>query len=585
MAQRTIVVVGGALAGPTAAARAREVDEHARIVLLERAGSVSYAVAGLAYHLSGEVEDVAALDRERAAFFRDVYAVEVRTGVGVSRIDARGRAVELATGERLRWDALVVSTGVGSVVPPVLEGARNVTTFRNLADLRVVTTALSRGARRVVVIGGGPFGVEAADGLARRGLEPVLLEHGSQLLPAHSPHAARAAARGLTSAGVEVRLEATVAGVDRRGDRARALVLADGSRIDCDLVVVTAGVRPRTDLLAAAGARLHEGGAVHVDALCRTSLEGVWACGTCVALPHAVTGKPTWLPQAAIADKTAQVAGAGAAGGSASLGAVLGTAIVRAGSVVVARTGAPRSELQGAETTRVHPLSHDGFFPGARAVSIELSHDAGSDRVLAAEVWGEAGVERRIDVLATAIAGRLCVDDLAALDLAYAPPFGTARDAVNVAGTVAVSDAAARASCWTPEMLAASSHHVLVDIRPAAIRKAEGWPHGSILVSFGALRTKDSPLAALERTPVFVSTDGRAGAQAARIARARGVSDAGYLGGGIRSWLDAGLPLEGGGATPSPARAKRARVSVASKRTAPIEPGRAKARRARGGAP
>ena len=187
MKKNRIVIVGGALAGPTAAARAREVDENAHITLLERAPSVSYAIAGLAYHLSGEVKELAALDQERASFFKANYDVEVRTGVEALAIDARARTLA-TTGGSFAWDALVVSTGAESITPdvPGLAGAPNVVPFRNLVHLRTILRELRRG-KRVVVIGGGHFGVEAADGLARRGANVVLLEQGARILSSFAP--------------------------------------------------------------------------------------------------------------------------------------------------------------------------------------------------------------------------------------------------------------------------------------------------------------------------------------------------------------------------------------------------------------
>lgn len=544
MTEHRIVIVGGALAGPTAAARAREVDESASIVLLERAPSVSYAIGGLAYHLSGEVPDASALDRERASFFHANYDVDVRTGVEVSAIDARARTVTTAT-EVLAWDALVVCTGAESIVPdvPGLDGATNVVPFRNLVHLKAIVRELARG-KRAVVIGGGHFGIEAADGLARRGASVVLVESGPRLLGSFAPGASRAAQRGLEALGVDVRTGTTLARATRRGARVTGLVTVSGDAIDCDLVVVAAGVRPRTGLLARAGARTLENGAVRVDEHCRTSLPDVFACGSCVAVRHAVSDDLVWLPQASIVDKTAQVAGACAAGRDAELGAVLGTTILRAGKNVVARTGLAQSALSRAEVARVHPLSRDAFFPGASPIAIELAYDPRTGQLLAADAWGQDGVDKRIDVLATAIAGGLGVAELASLDLAYEAAFSSARDAVNVAGAVALETADEPGLVWSPDELAARTDAVLVDVRSAAERSAEGGLAGARKSSLAEVRAGQDALAEAPGPIVFVSRDGRAGYLAARLARARGIHDAGFLSGGLCSWEARGLPVE-----------------------------------------
>jgi NADPH-dependent 2,4-dienoyl-CoA reductase/sulfur reductase-like enzyme len=474
MKPHRIVIVGGALAGPTAAARAREIDEHAHILLLERAPSVSYAIAGLAYHLSGEVKELAALDQERASFFRENYDVEVRTGVEATAIDPRARTLTTTNGT-FSWDALVVSTGAESIVPyvPGLAGAANVVPFRNLVHLRTIIRELRRG-KRVVVIGGGHFGVEAADGLARRGANVVVVEQGPRLLSSFAPGASHAARRGLEALGVDVRTEVAVVRADRRGARVNAIVTSAGASIACDVVVLAAGVRPRSGLLARAGARVLANGAVRIDSRCGTSLPDVFACGSCVAVRHAVSDDVTWLPQASIVDKTAQVAGASAARRKAELGPVLGTMIVRSGRAVVARTGLAQSDLSRAEITRVHPLCHDAFFPGAAPLSIELAHDPQSGRVLAADAWGTEGVDKRIDVLATAIAGKSRIAELAGLDLAYEPAFSTARDPVNVAGAVALETSRAPGLSWSAEEIAARDHVLLVDVRTPGERALGG---------------------------------------------------------------------------------------------------------------
>lgn len=558
--KRTIVVVGGALSGPAAAARARETDEHARILLLERAPSVSYAVGALAQHVSGETKKLADLDSEGPELFRDVYDVEVRTGVEVTKIDSHARVVVTAN-ENIAWDALIYAVGAGSIMPDIagLAGATNVHVFRNLLDLRAITAGLRR-VKRVAVLGGGFFGIEAADALTRRGTEVVLIERGPRLLPTFAAGASHAARKALAAAGATVETNAVVVSVERRGDRVRALRLADGRELACDLVVVAVGVRPRSELLRAAGARVLDNGAIRIDSGCRTSLPDVFACGSCVAVEQASSGRHVWIPQAAIADRTAQVAGAMAGGFTLDrLTPMLGTAIVRAGAATIARTGLTRVEAEHAEVTRVHAPSHDWFVPGAATVSMELLTNPSDGTLLGADLWGNAGVDKRVDVMATAIAGGLTARALAMLDLAYAPPFARARDVVNVAASVALARGPGRPLAWSPAELDARIAQVDVyDLRGSSDRKRPSVP-GARTITFAELRAKAGSLASSKRPIVFVSSDGARAYQAAAVAFARGVRDAGYLSGGLLSWTGEGRTVQ---AIAAPTAKKKAKTAV-----------------------
>jgi NADPH-dependent 2,4-dienoyl-CoA reductase/sulfur reductase-like enzyme len=529
--QRTIVIVGGAQSGPTAAARARETDENARIVLVERAEAVSYAAAGLAYHLSGEVPAIADLNRETADLFRDFYGIEVMTGLEVTRIDAKRRQVELE-GESLQYDSLIYALGADSIVPDPVAGAKNVFRFRTLIDLAAIAQRVAAGKRRVAILGGGFFGVEAADGLLRHRANVVIVEPGRRILGGFAPSVSALATGALTALGARIVTGAKVVRAQQSGDEISALVLDNGERVAVDFVIAAAGIAPRTELLARAGAKLLPDKSVAVDARMRTNLPGVYACGVCASVEHAVTGKRALVAQASIADKTAQVAGANAAGAKLRMAPVLGTAIVRAGEMVCARTGLPHAAAKkGVVVTRVHAPSHDTWFSGSSPVSIELRHDAKTGRLLGADVCGRHGVDKRVDVLATALLGGLTVSDLAELDLAYSPPFSAARDAVNVAATVAAASQHGDARAVAPaELRDDTSGIVLVDVRAAG-----GKPlPGAISIPLSTLRERLGELPEKGRL-LFVDEAGRGGYLAARIAEQRGRVGAAYVSGGLRS--------------------------------------------------
>jgi len=534
--QRKIVILGGALSGPTAAARARETDERAKIIVIERAAAISYAVGGLPYYLSGEVDARGDLAPYKAAFFRQHYEVEVRTKVSVERFDPDKRKVYTSAGV-VAYDALIYALGAGSVLPEVFgEGASNLSFLRNPADLAKIDRALQKGARRVAIVGGGFYGVEAADCLARRGdVEVTLIERGVQLLPEFSPAAAGRAARELEAAGVRVMLGAEVEALARKGKRIAALETSAG-RVETDFVIITAGVRPRTEIFAAAGGRIQRDGSIRIDERCATNLDEVYATSICTSHTHAVTRKAIWTAQASDADSTAQVAGANAAGGQTQLEPTLATSIIRAGALDLARTGL--TELGGKfDARRIQVAGHscDPFFRGSAALDVTLYYAPATERVLGAEVVGRAGVDKRIDVLATAIFAKLRLPQLAQLDLAYSPPYSTTRDLVNVAATVASQAQDIRA--WDRDAFTARPDEVLVlDIRPAGVRKRHRFEAEAVdLAKLSTMRR------ALRKTAqvVFVCETGRESYLAARKAKQLGAREAGYLSGGLAAWRDA----------------------------------------------
>ncbi|MFV8752315.1 FAD-dependent oxidoreductase [Nannocystaceae bacterium ST9] len=535
--QRKIVVLGGALSGPTAAARARETDPDASIVLLERAAAISYAVGGLPYYLSREVDAQADLAPYRAEFFARYYEVDVRTGVSVERFDADTHEVHTSAGI-VRYDSLIYALGAGSIHPPQFgEGASNLSCLRTMADLERIDAILNRGAKRAVVVGGGFYGVEAADCLARRGVAVTLLERAAKLLPEFSPAAASRAARALIDQGVDVRTNVVIEGVQRKAERITAIDVR-GASLPVDLILITAGVEPRSQIFAGAGGRVQRDGSIRVDKRCATNLADVYATSICVSHTHAVTGKPVWTTQAADADKTAQVAGSNAAGGSATLMPTLDTAILRAGALHLARTGSTDlSQHPRAARIQVGGHSCDPFFRGSAPLDVTLFYDRESERLLGAEVVGQAGVDKRIDVLATAIAGKLDLGRLAQLDLAYSPPYSTTRDLVNSAGVIGLQ--AQQVHAWTLDEFRDRLVSTLVfDVRTPAQREADPLP-GARAIDLAELREHRKILAKAKQV-VFVSGHGREGYLAARKAAHLGCPDAGYLSGGMLAWREAG---------------------------------------------
>jgi NADPH-dependent 2,4-dienoyl-CoA reductase/sulfur reductase-like enzyme/rhodanese-related sulfurtransferase len=488
-------------------------------------------VGGLPSVLSGEVMDRAQIAPMDAAFFRRDYDIDVRTGVDVGRLDPTRHQVHTSAGV-LHYDSLIYALGAGTMTPSVFATeAVNVSPLRSPAHLQKILKILEGGARRVAVVGGGYYGVEAAECLARRGVHVTLVERGAQLLAEFSPSAAARAALALAEQGVEVRLGVTVDQVFQEGDRVTGLEL-NGQVLDVDLVVLTTGVRPRTEIFAAAGGVVLADGSIPVDERCATNLADVYATSICVSHPHAVTGHHVWTAQASDADKTAQVAGQNAAGGDARLVPTLGTAIVRAGLLHLARTG--HTQVGGhleVVRTLVSGSSCDPFFPERAPLDVALYSTRQSERIVGAEVVGHGGVDKRIDVLATAVLAKLDLRRLGQLDLAYSPPYATARDILHVAALV--GQQAKRVRTWEPADFAARpASAVVVDVRSEAERAASPW--AALPLSLSEIRQDPAGLDN-NATVVFVCETGRSSYLAACAAVQRGCHGAGYVSGGLRA--------------------------------------------------
>ena len=530
MASKTILILGGALAGPTAAARARETDESARIILFERNRRVSYAQCGLSDYLSGAVPSAGDLDRERAEYFQGVYNVEVWTQAEAVHLDPGRRMLRIqrgGTAQDVGFDALVFALGAASKTPAGA-AAENLVCFRTLDDLEAIEREKARGSREAVVLGGGPLGVEAACGLAGAGFEVTVIEQSDTLLPQFSPRMAGIATKAL-AARVRCVTGSSVARFEISGNRVTAVHLGDGRSVSADLVVAALGLEPRTGLLRDAGAKVAADGTIPVSARMETSLKGVFACGVCLSVPQAITGHPVWLAQGSLADKTAQVAGANAAGGEASLAPATGSMLVRAGDLVVGRTGLTLSQAEAfcggpCGQTTVEAPAVESYLRGSTPILLELFWNPADGRILGLEAAGRSGVDKRIDAAAAAIAGGLTIDRLATLDFGYEPAFNAARDPLNVAATVAVMD---RSGAARPARMPVDSAAQRVDVSAGGMAGP-----GTIHIPLERLR---SDLARLDRSrPVVTLCEtGRRSLLASRILAQHGFKDVRYVAGGV----------------------------------------------------
>lgn len=436
-----IIIIGAVAAGTSAAAKARRNTETAEIVVYERGEDISYSGCGMPYYLGGEVESADALIPRDAAYFRSRYNVEVRTRHEVTALDPVAHTVtvrDLATDRVFtdRYDRLVLATGAHAVLPPIEGIAQShVFTLRNTGDMRRVKAFLDgRKPRTVAIVGTGFIGLEVAENLKGLGIAVTLLEKLPQVTPGLDPDMAAHVQAHLAKNGMAVHTGVTVEAVTERGVR-----LADGTEFPADMVLVSTGVKPSAELAAAAGAALGVAGAIRVDERMRTSLPDVYACGDCIEQRHLITGKPVYRPLGSTANKTGRIAGDSLTGGDLAFRGILGTAIFRVCGLTVAQTGLSEREAraEGFDPVTCHNIKPDRpeYLQGQEMV-IKALADRATGRLLGAQIVGARGVDKRIDVLATAITFGAAAADLFHLDLAYAPPFSTTKDPVMYTGMI-----------------------------------------------------------------------------------------------------------------------------------------------------
>ncbi|GIG41742.1 FAD-dependent oxidoreductase [Cellulomonas phragmiteti] len=550
---RRLVIVGGVAGGMSAAARARRLDEDARIVVLEQSPYVSFANCGLPYHLSGEIAERSDLLLHTAESLRAALDLDVRTGHRVTAVDTAARTVTVATADGTydeEYDALLLAPGAVAVRPPItgldhpavhaLRTVPDVDALRGRVDTVLAAASASGRVARAVVVGAGFIGLEAVEALVARGLEVELVELADHVLPPLDAELAPLLAQELRAHGVGLHLGTSVTAVtDGAPEGTVTVTLSDARTLPADLVVVNVGVRPASDLARDAGLELSPRGAIRVDDDHRTSDPHVWAVGDAIEVRHAVTGDAGPVPLAGPANRQGRRAADSMLGHRTTPQApVQGTAIVRVFGLTAAVTGASQAVLTRAgiehEVVHVHPKHHAGYFPGAESVHLVASF-APDGRLLGAQGVGRDGVDKRIDVLATALRAGMTADDLAELELAYAPPYGSAKDPVNMLGFVAQNALDGTMPQWQAadldEVLATS---LVLDVRSAAERAVAHLP-ASLHVPHTELRTRlDEVRDAAAGRPVSVHcASGVRSYLATRILRGAGI-DARNLSGG---WL------------------------------------------------
>ena len=530
-----IVIIGGVAGGMSAATRMRRLDADAEIIVIEKSGHVSYANCGLPYYVGGIIEEEEALLLQTPASLHARFRLDVRIASEVLAINPAEKSVEVLneiSGEKyqLSYDKLVLSPGASPVVPPI-PGIERAMTLRTVEDVEKIFTRVSEQPHSAVVIGGGFIGVEIAENLTHKGIATTVVEASPQLLAPLDPEMATLVAAEMKRNGVSLHL-----GVSASEISEQAVKLSDGTEIAAEMIILAIGVRPDIKLAKEAGLTIGTRGGIHVDDFNRTSNLDIYAVGDVAEKTDAIDGSSTLVPLANLANRHGRVVADHIAGRSTRPVKTIGTAIVKVFELMIAATGWNEKRLATSgrqyKVIHSHPNSHAGYYPGAKQMSLKLIFDAKTGEILGAQGIGKEGVDKRIDVIATAIRGGITAPELADLELAYAPPFGSAKDAINMLGYISenIMSGLLETAQWSEIDEFVDRGFQLVDVRTASEFAAGNIP-GAMSMPVDEIRSR---FAELTNKDVLVNCQvGQRGHTAAMLLKELGFNavnlDGGYL--------------------------------------------------------
>lgn len=527
----TTVIIGGVAGGMSTATRLRRNDENRYIIVLEASEYVSFANCGLPYYAGGVIKERDALLLQTPEALKQRFNIDVRAKTRAVAIDREAKTVTTDAGDVIEYDELVLSPGATPFVPPI-EGIDRALTLRTVEDVDRIVEVIA-GKKSAAIIGGGFIGLELAENLRHRGMNTTVVEAGPQILGPLDLEMAQLVRERMEANGVEVRRNAQAQKVTEAG-----VVLSSGEEIAAEVVVAAVGVRPASELARDAGLEVAENGGILVDNQLRTSDPHIFALGDAATKEDFHTGDATLVPLAQTANRHGRIVADVITGRDSASVPVLGTAIVGVFGLVAASTGWNERRARAAgkqvRVIHLHPLNHAGYYPGASQLHMKLVVDAETDAILGAQVVGEEGADKRIDVIATAMRAGLTATDLADLELAYAPQFGSAKDPVNFAGFINDNLRRGEHSVqWheLDERMAAGA--LLVDVRSPGEFASGGIP-GSVNIPLDELRERHTEIAGHEDVIVHCQV-GLRGHNAACLLTNLGYSVA-NLDGGYLTW-------------------------------------------------
>ncbi len=539
---KNLLIIGGVAAGATAAARARRIDNNVNITLLEAGDDVSFANCGLPYYLGRDISYRSSLILASAETFDEQYKIKVHSNTEAIAIDKEKKQVtakNTKTGKEqiFEYDSLILAQGGKPVVPPLPGVDKNhVFQLWTLADMDAIDSYVEENEpKKAVVVGGGFIGLEMVEALTKRGIKVTLVEMAKQVMPNLDGEFAGFLTKELQDYGVSLKLGKSLKAVEDS-----SVVLDDGSKVDADFVLLSVGVRPTLQLAKDAGLAVGETGALQVDEQMHTSEPGIFAAGDMAEITNTILNKKVRIPLAGPANRQGRIAGENAVGGSKVYKGATGTSIVKLFEAMAGSTGISLQTAKDAgfdaDAVVVHKASHTGYYPGSEKLSLMLVWDKKTKKVLGAQAAGRVGVDKRLDVISTAIAGGLTIDDLAELDLAYAPPFNSPNGPVNMTAFTAQN----QDNGFSPSVLAKdfekfvfSSQPVVIDLRdPISFSKASIRGTNNL----SQVQVRDN----LDKIPsghpiLLISDDGQKGHVALRMLKGAGFDQVFNVSGGYIS--------------------------------------------------
>ena len=495
---KRIVVIGGVAGGMSAATRLRRLDADAEIIVLEKSGYVSYANCGLPYYVGGVIEEESDLLLQTPASLHARFRLDVRVLTEALSIDPAKKEVQvqsLESGNKysLAYDKLVLSPGASPIVPPI-PGVERALTLRTVEDVERIVAQVMAKPQNAVVIGGGFIGVEIAENLIHKGITTSVIEASDQVLAPLDPEMATLVAKEMRLQKVDLRLGVSVTAINPK-----TVTLSDGTDLPAELIILAIGVRPDISLAKNAGLETGTRNGIKVDEFNRTSDKDIYAIGDVAEKTDALDGESTLVPLANIANRHGRVVADHINGRTVRPVKTIGTAIVKVFDLMIATTGWNEKRLKAAgrsyTTIHSHPNSHAGYYPDAKQMTLKLIFEPKSGEILGAQGVGIEGVDKRIDVIATAIRGDITAPELADLELAYAPPFGSAKDPVNMLGYMAenVISGLIETAQWSQIEEFRSKGYELIDVRTEA-EFDRGTIPGAINMPVDSIRERKSEL-------------------------------------------------------------------------------------------
>ena len=542
------LILGGVAGGASTAARLRRLDEQAEIVLFERGEHVSYANCGLPYYAGGAITDRSKLFLMDAAKFKATLNVEVRVRHEVVAIHPAEKTIsvkDLVTGEvkQEAYDGLLYSPGAEPIRPPLpgIDDPR-VHTLRSVPDIdRIKARIDAEKPARAVVVGGGFIGLEMAENLHDRGIQVALVEALDQVMAPIDPEMAAIAHQHLRAKGIDLHLADGLTEFVSKGTSLEVR-LKSGAVLEAEIILLSIGVKPDTRLAREAGIVVDERGFVVVNERLETSAPGVWAVGDAIVFTNPLTGKPQPMPLAGPANKQARIAAAQMAGlpDAPRWKGALGTAVAKIFDLTVASTGLAEKacvrEGIPAASVIVHPSSHASYYPGASALSLKIVYSPETGKLLGAQAIGAEGADKRIDAFAAFLQMGATVRDLAEFEHAYAPPYNSAKDALNYAGFVAVNhlQGLSQPIGWKDAQARVAAGAFLIDTRTQTEFDA-GHIEGATLIPNTQLRERLAEVPK-DRPVVLYCGVGIRGYLSERILRQNGITDVANVTGGYKTW-------------------------------------------------